>query len=1111
MAKNPWKSWHEVVTLRDDLKSGELPMHMFAADLYEVLMQSGKRPVYEDPNHFFALTFPTYNLRQLVRDVALRVAGKNDKAVRQLELTYGGGKTHTLITLRHLVTDPAGLPKLSAVAEFREAIGQEPPKARVACLCFDKLDVEKGMEVCDPKGTRRTLRQPWSVLAFQIAGDEGLRILNAENKAEERESAPAENLLIELLEIPVIEGLGVLILIDEVLMYVREKVALDAKWNDRIINFFQYLTQAATKVDRCCVVASLLASDPLKTDVFGRRLQGQLYDIFQRQREEAVEPVVKEDVAEVLRRRFFTPESIKDRDAFRPHVQAAIKGLFDLDEQTRRQGADAEARFLRSFPFHPDLTEVFYAKWTQLDRFQRTRGVLRTFALALREAEKWDTSPLIGPCVFLPKSGKEGLSEAMRELVTVADTEGHEGKRQAWTGIIEGELERARDIQRDSVGLRFREVEQAIVMTFLHSLPIGQSARTRDLTVLIAPNRPDKIELEKGLMRWSQVSFWLDDQYTAANENELPGTWRLGNRPNLTQMHAVAKSRVSDDLVRARLLDEIGRVKTLSTGANAVGVRVHTLPTKPRDIEDDGLFHYAILGPSGASDSGKPGPEAKRYLGETSGPEKPRVYRNAVILLAPSKDGLEVASACVRDYLAWEQVGVSLREQQKDGNVDVARMQTLSINLDKTKGRIPDAIRQAYCTVVTVSDKNEVQAFKINVTDEPHFTIIKNDPRSRIQDSSISSEALLPDGPYDLWRQGETSRRVKDLSGSFAQLPHLPKMLKAQAIIDTLVEGCLAGAFVLRLTRPDGSSRTWWYSRPDETAMNDPSLELILSEAAELQDIASSLLEPESLPDLWKSDAISVQAVIDYFNGTKVVQVQRDGYVEPLPIPKASTEVIKAAVKHAVESGALWLTNAPASILAEPIPAGVLTEHALIQRPPVKIMAAEILPETLPDAWKKEEATALSIATALSQKLGQTLPWKTVSDVVSASINARLTHLDPKSGKWPCEYPAAQGIKLKVSAVSDSGGGYRDFGSDFGGTRTNSNILVARSELKPSEIQDLGDVIPKLLEIKSKANIPLAFQVQIELGDGETQPDDETIKSINSILGDISDGFQFVK
>ena len=1107
----PWKPWHKVVSVRDDLKSGDLPLHMFAADLYEVLMQSGKRPVYEEPGHFFALTFPTYNLRQLVRDVALRVAGKNDKAVRQLELTYGGGKTHTLIALRHLMNDPTHLPDLPSVAEFREAIGQEPPKARVVGLCFDKLDVEKGMEVHDPQGIKRTLRQPWSVLAYQIAGDEGLRVLHAEDKAEERETAPAENLLTELLEIPLKEGLGVLVLIDEVLMYVRGKVGSDSKWRDRMIDFFQYLTQAATKVDRCCIVASLLASDPQRSDSFGRKLQGELYDIFQRQREEAVEPVVKEDVAEVLRRRFFTPESIKNRDAFRPHVQAALKGIVDLDEQTKKQGPDAEERFLRSFPFHPDLTEVFYTKWTQLDRFQRTRGVLRTFALALREAEKWDTSPLVGPSVLLSKPGMEGLSEAMRELVTVADTEEYEGKRQAWTGIVEGELARGRDIQSVSVGLRFREVEQAIIATFLHSQPIGQSARTHDLTVLIAPNRPDKIELEKGLLRWSQVSFWLDDRYTATDENELPGTWRLGNRPNLTQMHSVAKNQIPDDLVRARLLDEIGKAKTLSAGASAYGVRVHSLPTKPRDVEDDGLFHYVILGPTGTSDSGKPSAEAERYLDETTGPAKPRVYRNSVILLAPSKDGLEVASANVRDYLAWEQVRADLKEQEQDGNVDVARMQTLAINLDKAKGRIPDSIRQAYCIVVTVSDKNNIQAFKINVTDESHFTIIKNDSRSRVQDTSISAEALLPDGPYDLWRKGETSRRVKDLSGAFAQLPHLPKMLKSQAIIDTLSEGCRIGAFVLRLTRPDGSARTWWYLSPDDTAMNDPALELVLSEAAELEEIFPGLLEPERLPELWKTEATTVQAVIDYFKGANVVQVQRDGYVEPQPIPKASPDVVKNSIAKAVESGALWLTNGPASILAEPIPAGVLDEQARIQKPPAMVAAAEILPENLPQAWQNDEANALSIATALSQKFGQTLPWKTVSDVISASINARFTQLEPLSGEWPCGFPSAQTIRLKVATGAGSISGGTGFGQTFGGVGAGSKSLVALKELKPSEIQDLGDIMPQLLEIKNKADVPLAFRVRVELGDGQTSPDDETVRAINQLLNDVSDGFELKK
>ena len=58
------------------------------------------------------------------------------------------------------------------------------------------------MEVRAPDGKVRMLKHPWSVLAYQIAGDEGLQVLHADNKAEERESAPAENLLTELLELP---------------------------------------------------------------------------------------------------------------------------------------------------------------------------------------------------------------------------------------------------------------------------------------------------------------------------------------------------------------------------------------------------------------------------------------------------------------------------------------------------------------------------------------------------------------------------------------------------------------------------------------------------------------------------------------------------------------------------------------------------------------------------------------------------------------------------------------------------------------------------------------------------------------------------------------------
>ena len=1115
MAKQPWKMWHEVVKLRDDLRSGDLPLHLFAADLYEVMMQNGKRPIYEKPEEFFALTFPTHNLRNLVRDVVLRLAGKNDKAVRQLELTYGGGKTHTLITLWHLAHDPAALPDLPAVHEFFETIGIAPPKARIAALCFDKLDVEKGMDVRGPDGTIRRLKHPWSVLAFQVAGDDGLKLLHAEGKAEERETAPAENTLTDLLELPLKEKLGTLILIDEVLMYAREKVAQGKSWRDRLINFFQYLTQAATKVDRCCIVASLLATDPKKSgDEFGRQLLGDLYDIFRREKEEGVEPVVKEDVAEVLRRRFFTPESLKNQATFKQHVIAALKGIQAVDEQMAKQGAAAEERFLKSFPFHPDLTEVFYGKWTQLTRFQRTRGVLRTFALALREAEKWDTCPLIGPAVFLNAAGRDGLSEAARELVTVADTEEHEGRKQAWTGIIDTELARAKQIQNESVGLRMREIEQAVMATFMHSQPIGQSAKTRDLVLLIGASRPDKIELEKGLVRWARSSYWLDDTHLPEKDDQLPGIWRLGNRPNLNQMQAAAAAQISDNVVKARLVEEIGKAKTLTSGASVSGVRVHTLPTKPRDIEDDGLFHYAVLPPSAASDSGKPSAEAKRFLDETTGPEKPRVFRNAVLMLAPSRDGLEVAQARVRDYLAWERVMDDLtpkndEEKKQKGSVDVARLQTLKINIDKAKARVPEAIRQAYCIVVTVSDKDDVQAFQIKVIDEAHFEMIKRDSRSRVQDTAITAEALLPDGPYNLWKGGETSRRVKDLAGAFAQLPHLRKMLKSQAIVETLVDGCVQGTFVLKLTRPDRTFRTWWRTRPDDTALNDPAIELVLPDTAELGEIPGELLAPKVLPDLWTGEEITAQAVADYFNGKTVVQVDKGGFKEPVPVPKASAEVVNTAVSEAVAVGKVWLLSGPASLLAEPIPTGVLTLACKLRMPPSPISAASILPENLPTAWQDGATTALAIATGLSQQAGHTLPWKTVRDVIGGSLQARFIALADDSAAWPCDLPAAQMVKIKVATASaggETGGG--GAGGVSGGTGVaHPKMLVASAEFEPSEIQDLADLVPQLLEFKAKAQVPLRFHVRLDVGDGTNRPSPQAAADLNEILRMVKDDF----
>jgi hypothetical protein len=1095
VANTPPKPWHRVVELRDDVRSGELSLAQFAADLDDVAMGRA-RTIYQDRSEFFSLTLPTIPLRDLARGVILRLAGRSDKAVRQLELTYGGGKTHAEIALYHLVNDPDHLPDLPSVHEFISHVGMAPPATRVAVLAFDKLDVERGMETRSPSGERRWLRNPWSVLAFQLAGGDGLRLLSADGSESERDSAPAENLLVEVLARPQLDGLSTLILMDEVLMFAREKVGLDPAWESRLVNFFQYLTQAASKVDRCAIVASLLATDPAKNDELGRHIQARIYDIFQRQREEPTEPVSKDDVAEILRRRFFTRESIANQQAFRPFVVEALKGIEALDEQTARSRQVAEARLLSSYPFHPDLTEVLYQKWTQLEGFQRTRGVLRTFALALRDAESWDTCPLVGVNVFLNSPDAEGIAEAARELTTVARNEETEGPRQEWANILGGELARAREVQRQHPALRHRELEQAVFATFLHSQPIGQKARTADLLALVGPTQPDRIDLEKALVAWATSSWFLDETGIAestqpADAAGLPSTWRLGSKPNLRHMHADALQHLDGGRVDFQVVEAIRQRRRLTEGAVATGAQAHPLPLRPSDVRDDEVFHYVMLGPSAASESGRPSVEARRFLDEYTGPDMPRVHRNAVVIAVPSRDGLELLRSRASDLLAWDEVGEALKENE---GVDPFRLHMLEARRDDARRMVPDAVDQAYSIVVTVSEKNEVIAFKLHIGADPLFSTIKSDARSRIQDTPISAEALLPDGPYDLWAPGEVAKPAIDLVRAFARFAQLPKMLHRGAILSTIAAGCREGLMVLVVRRPDHSVRTVWRMEPDDVMLSDPTLEVTLPDRVTLSELPTSLLDPadgEALPGLWADGSTTLAKVKMYFAGGNAVELNREGYTDLLMVPAAKPDTITSAIAAAIEEGRIWLVSGPASIVGEPVPSGVLTDSATLQSPPGAIPVVDLLPDALPDAWREGEATALAIAVGLSSKAGVTLPWAIVRTAIDAAIRTGVLEQTELSRGWPSDLPGAGSVRLRIpqrSIVS----------VPLPPERTS---VTGECELTAAQLQDFADQVAAIR--KTAAGYDLQFLMRLVLG-GSERPPDAIVAQLNEILKEIN-------
>ena len=131
-------------------------------------------------------------------------------------------------------------------------------------------------------------------------------------------------------------------------------------------------------------------------------------------------------------------------------------------------------------------------------------------------------TPWSGPAVFLGGPGAADLAEAASELASVASVEAGAGGHQEWRPIIEGELDKARAIQSEATGLNHREIEQAVISVFLSSQPIGQKAQTRELMTLLGTTNPDKIELEKALRRWTELSWFLDEVQRSTRGKPAP-------------------------------------------------------------------------------------------------------------------------------------------------------------------------------------------------------------------------------------------------------------------------------------------------------------------------------------------------------------------------------------------------------------------------------------------------------------------------------------------------------------------------------------------------------------------------------------------------------------
>jgi hypothetical protein len=161
-------SWWQITPPHRDIRSNKrLDESIFAADLGRVVHGSAPED-YQDPLRFFASTYLTQGLAALLGDVLRELTGTGSgNRIIQIETPFGGGKTHTLLALYHLIKHRADVIKRPEVKWLLTQIGLDQiPEARVATIVGTDLSAIE--PVIQPDGTK--LYTLWGQIAYQLGG-----------------------------------------------------------------------------------------------------------------------------------------------------------------------------------------------------------------------------------------------------------------------------------------------------------------------------------------------------------------------------------------------------------------------------------------------------------------------------------------------------------------------------------------------------------------------------------------------------------------------------------------------------------------------------------------------------------------------------------------------------------------------------------------------------------------------------------------------------------------------------------------------------------------------------------------------------------------------------
>ena len=633
------KPWREVIVPHPDVLNGTFQQSEFAADLTAV--RTGRAtPEYGDAKPFYERTFITEGMGKLLTQVAQRLGGKGGEPVIQLQTSFGGGKTHTMLAVYHLATRQCALGDLSGIPALLDHAGvMDVPTAKVAVL--DGAAHAPGQAWKQGKQAIRTL---WGEMAWQLGGAEGFALVT---DADANGTSPGKDVLCALLT----QCAPCVVLLDELVVYIRQFVesqALSGGTYDSNLSFIQSLTEAAKLVPNAVVLASLPESNSQAGGPRGVAALQALEAIFNRV-QALWKTVAPEEAFEIVRRRLF--ESIRDARArdmvCRAFADAYVAEGAKVPQET--QEARYFDRMMQSYPIHPEVFTQLYEEWTTIDGFQRTRGVLKLMARVIYLLWQNDNKDLM----ILPGSLPLYDGSARNELVYYLGP--------GWDPVIDRDIdgERAETTVLETKETRFGSVQAArrVARTvFLGSAPSSVTTRpgirgldrARVLLGCLQPGQTSSLYAD-ALSRLADQLHYLNSSGDKAQE--ATRYW-FDTRANLRREMEERKKRFEDGAVRGRMADVLKRL----TGNAAFFDGTHIF-TPHSDVPDDGALRLIVLPPEQFFSREESRAAVDGVLEHVKGHgATPRYRGNRLLFLAPDHGALTRLRDCIRVALAWNSI-----------------------------------------------------------------------------------------------------------------------------------------------------------------------------------------------------------------------------------------------------------------------------------------------------------------------------------------------------------------------------------------------------------------------------------------------------------------------